>query len=121
MSAGSEDDLICDFAEYYHVLYWRELPLKLAATLAFGLPPDSRSKRRISGIDTPMETLMIAKITDLLATWIWWNSEDGSHGRNRPKSLVELLTTGKKTEQKHRVFVSGEDFRSEYDRIAGAR
>lgn len=120
MSAGSEDDLICDFAEYYHVLYWRELPLKLAATLAFGLPPDSRSKRRISQVDTPIETLLLAKITDLLATWIWWNSEDGEKGRNRPQSIVAALTEDKAPERKYRVFRSGDDFRSEYDRIAGA-
>ena len=121
MSAGSEDDLICDFAEYYHVLYWRELPLKLAATLAIGLPADSRSKRRISGIDVPIETLLLAKITDLLATWVWWNSEDGSKGRNRPQSVVAALTASNKPEPKHRVFRTGNDFRSEYDRIAGAK
>ena len=119
MSAGSEDDLICDFAEYYHVLYWRELPLKLAATLAFGLPPDSRSKRRISGMKISTETLMLAKIADLLSIWLWWNSEDGAKGRNRPQSIVAALTADKQPEPKHRVFRSGAAFRAEYDRIAG--
>ena len=120
MSANSEDDLICDFAEYYHVLNWRGLPLRLAATLAFGLPTNSRSKRRLSGLDAPIETLLLAKITDLLATWLWWHTEDGEKGRNRPQSMVELLTHSQKPEPKHRVFKTGADFRSEYDRIAGA-
>ena len=100
MSAGSEDDLICDFAETYHVLNWRELPLKLAATLAFGLPQSSRSKMRLNGLSTPMETLLLAKITDLLATWVWWNSEDGAKKRNAPKSIVEFLTEKKESEPK---------------------
>lgn len=121
MSAGSEDDLICDFAEYYHVLNWRELPLKLAATLAFGLPANSRSKRRRNGLDIPLETLLLAKITDLLTTWIWWHSEDGEKGRNRPQSIVAVLTDKKPEQKDYRVFRSGADFRSEYDRIAGKK
>jgi hypothetical protein len=121
MSAGSEDDLICDFAETYHVLNWRELPLKLAATLAFGLPENSRSKMRINGMSVSTETLMIAKITDLLATWIWWNSEDGTKSINAPKSLVELLTKKKDPEQKIRTFRNGSEFMTAYQQIAGER
>ena len=120
MAASSEDDLICDFAEYYHVLNWRELPRRLAATLAIGLPANSRCKRRIDGIEVPLETLLLAKIADLLATWIWMHTEDGEKGRNRPQSIVAALTGEKKPELKHRVFRTGNDFRCEYDRIAGA-
>ena len=34
LAGRCEDELICDMAETYHVLNWRELPLKTAAILA---------------------------------------------------------------------------------------
>ena len=43
MLAADEDAVICDFAEVYHVLDLRALAPPLAATLAAGLPPDSRT------------------------------------------------------------------------------
>lgn len=44
MIAADEDALVCDLAETYHILNYKALPLRLAATLAAGLPLYSRSK-----------------------------------------------------------------------------
>lgn len=37
MVAVDEEALICDFAETYNILDWRELPCRTAAILASGL------------------------------------------------------------------------------------
>ena len=42
LNAG-EDELVCDFAETYHILDLRALPVPLAATLAWGLRPAQTS------------------------------------------------------------------------------
>ena len=49
MVASDEDALICDFAETYHILDYKALPLKLRATLASGLRDSSRSKLILHG------------------------------------------------------------------------
>ncbi len=41
MVAMAEDDLICDFAQYYHMDY-RVISLEYAGILAYGLPAESR-------------------------------------------------------------------------------
>lgn len=48
MIVTDEDSLICDLAETYHVFNYRELPVKLLATLSVGLRADSRIKLKIS-------------------------------------------------------------------------
>lgn len=91
MIATDEDALICDFAEYYHILNWRELPAKLAATLAVGLTPESRIKQAITGAKAPTSLILQAAILDRLSLLVWLNSADGQKGRNRPKSLAGEL------------------------------
>jgi len=86
-----EGALTCDFAEVYHVLDWRALPVKTAATLAMGLGPDSRIMRKLSGVPITMNTLLLAAITDALHVLVWQNTKDGAHGRNRPTLIAEKL------------------------------
>ncbi len=120
MTAGDEDALICDFAEYYHVLEWRGLPLTLAATLAFGLPEGSRSKRRLSGSKIPLETRLLARITDYLAVLLWRQTKDGQEGNNPPRSLEAILDgTEARETQKPSVYRSGEEFMRAYHQFTG--
>ena len=110
MSATGEDELICDFAEYYHVLNWRELPIDLSATLATGLPGYSRSKMKMSGERATVDQILLAKICDLIAEWNWAHSKSST----RPPSLVKTLTEPpKKPEPKHRVFKDSKAFLAE--------
>lgn len=112
MLATDEDALICDFAEVYHVLDYRALDLSLAATLAAGLAPDSRSMRALSGAKVPTALLLLASIADSAAFLAWAQTEDAAKNRNRPQSLVQAMT-GKAPEEeakKIKTFRSGDDF-----------
>ena len=107
MVAGGEDELICDFAQYYHVLDWRGLPVRLAATLASGLPEESRSKLKIAGAKAPLDRLLLAGIADQLASLLWRYSPKGTP---RPKSIVDVLTGEDEKKAPIRTYRSGEDF-----------
>lgn len=92
MVAVGEEELICDFAETYHVLAWRELPLKTAAVLAAGLRDDSRIKQKLKGERVDLTTALLAAALDRLKLLVWQNTDDGLHGRNMPKSTFDALT-----------------------------
>lgn len=111
MLATDEDALICDFAETYHVLDWRGLPLHLAATLAAGLRQNSRSKSAASGCKAPFDTVLLALISDRLRGIEWMLSADGRTGRNRPAMLAQaLLEDGNGAESDVVGFATGEEF-----------
>ena len=85
--------MVCDFAETYGVLDYRALPPATAATLAQGLPDNSRIKRKISGagaVDT--QTALLAIIADRVGLIAWMFSEAGQKGRDRPASILDTLT-----------------------------
>ena len=95
----SEDDLICDLAETYHIFNWKELPPSLVATLSVGLGNDSRIKRRISKQTIGFRDLLIAMAIDALHVLIWQNTKDGAKNRNRPESLFKKFTEPEKKEE----------------------
>lgn len=119
MAAGDGDALVCDFAQTYHILDWRALPLSLAATLAAGLPAGSRSMRRLMGLKAPLETVLLAAISDKLTTWLWWHTEDGRAGRRPPERTAARLVGGAGREADRdgaaRVFASKEDWLAAYE------
>lgn len=96
MLKQSEDALICDFAETYHILDWRSLSVKTAATLACGLRDDSRIKMLISGTRYKADTLLLAGIADRLSILAWMKTKDGQKGRNKPRMLVDEMTRVRK-------------------------
>lgn len=112
MIKADEDALICDLAETYHIYDYRQLPVKLVAVFAFGLKDDSRIKMKMNGQSAPLETLLLARMTDNLNTLVWFKTKDGQRGKNRPPSMVDILNN--KIEEKSKndvvVFNSGEDF-----------
>ena len=112
-----EDALTCDFAEVYHVLSWRALPVKTAATLAMGLGPDSRIMRKLSGVQIKMDTLLLAAIADALHVLVWQNTKDGAKGRNRPTLIAEKLLEAPREEL---GFDTVEDFRKWRDSMLGS-
>lgn len=67
----NEDALICDFAETYHVLDWRALPVKLAATLACGLRGNSRSVQLLTGSKVTDDQLLLAAVVDTAKVISW--------------------------------------------------
>lgn len=99
MLGRSEDALICDLAETYHVYNWRGLPLRLAAKLAYGLHDDSRSKLLLSGAHFGINTYLLANIADTLRVIAWQRTKDAQRGANKPRMILDALTNTPKQDQ----------------------
>lgn len=112
--------LTCDLAETYGLLNWESVPVATLAMLAVGLRENSRIKMRLSGRLTPTETLLLAAALDRLSTLVWFQTEDGQAGTNRPKSLVAALM-GETQETKHNVqsYETPEEFEQAWQKITG--
>lgn len=117
MLATDEDAVICDFAETYHVLDIGALDLRLAATLAAGLGPDSRIMRKLSGAPASVGTLLLARAVDHLAMLQWFGSEDGLQGVHRPESVLAALTGQQKAQPAVMSFRSGREFDAAWAQI----
>lgn len=96
MLAQGRDELVCDFAETYHIYDMRSLPARLAATFAAGLRPDARINKKMSGSKLNTDEMLLALIADTLSVIAWQNTKDGHSGRNRPKSILNELTQPEK-------------------------
>lgn len=121
MVAACEDELICDMAETYHVFNWRELPLRLAATLAIGLDAESRVRRKLAGDEMRLDTMLRAAILDQLQILRWYQTEDGQKGQNPPEMMVDMLRGRTKRNKARRVtaFARAEDFEARRRKIIG--
>ena len=108
--AEAEDELICDFAECYHIYDYQALPLQTAAVLFSGLGEDSRTIQKLSGFSYDTKTYLLAAIADRLSLLVWFQTKDGQKGRNRPASFVEQLNgTKDKEEYEIKSFRSAEE------------
>lgn len=111
-----EDEIICDFAEYYHIYDIYSLPALYLATLVKGLRHDSRLATFISGLDYTHSELMQAKIADELSFLAWSKTNDAKHNRNRPKSLLKLMLNNE-DEKEAKGFNTPEEYESARDKI----
>lgn len=118
MIKTDEDALECDFAETYRIYDYRELPPMRVALFAIGLSNDSRIKRAISGMKVPMDTFLLASITDYLSWLVWSKTKDGQNGKNKPRSIVDILNG--KDEEENQKFVSGDDFEAMWQQLASS-
>lgn len=91
MMVSAEQELICDFAETYHICDFRALPCSYAATLAMGLGRNSRTKKKITGQKTDDELYLLAAIADRLSLLVWAKTKDAQKGRNKPKMFTDAL------------------------------
>lgn len=108
MIASDEDALICDFVQFYHVLDWRALRTSLAATLAAGLPKDSRSFLRICGQRlTTAQQLQAASLDSL--NRIEWRLI-GCPGHKPPDSVLSALEAKEDSKSNVQAFASPDDF-----------
>lgn len=110
MIQADEEALICDLAETYHIYDYKKLPLTQVAIFAIGLKDGSRIKMKMLGQLVPMETLLLAGISDRLSVLLWRQTVDGEKGRNRPAMILDTLTARKSKDSDVVVFGSGEDF-----------
>lgn len=108
--ALDEDALICDFAEYYHILNYKDFNPRLVGVLFCGLSDNSRIKMKMSGTKASSELILLANIADSLATLVWFNSKDGQENINRPKSLLKAVLQIEEEKEATELFTTGEDF-----------
>lgn len=104
-----KDAVFCDFVQYYGRSP-EAFCLSEAAILAYGLPDDSRIKRRLIGSKVSQEVLLLAMVVDRLSMLIYMQTKDAKHHRNKPKQLTELLTQSDEHDEKEKTFVTAEDF-----------
>lgn len=71
------------------MLNWRALPLRLAATLAAGLPENSRSMLQHTGQTAPLDTRLLAYAADTLKLLEW--RLFGKEGSRPPPSVLARL------------------------------
>lgn len=105
-----EDALICDLAETYQIYDYRQLPLLKVAVFCVGLSEDSRIKMRMNNQTIPMETLLLAGLSDKISVLLWTKTKDGQKGRNRPPMILDAFNQSKTKQRETVVFNSGEDF-----------
>lgn len=87
------------------MLDWRSLPLRLAATLAAGLPEDSRSMMKASGKTVPLHIELQAYTADRLTQVLWWLHSDTS----KPPSVLADLC-GEADTSNVQCYASAEEF-----------
>lgn len=111
-----ENALMCDLAETYHIYDYRQLPASKVAVFSLGLKDNSRIKKLLSNQMVDIDRLLLAGISDKLSYLLWSKTKDGAKGRNKPKSILEMLTASKK-ENMQLAFNSGEEFEQMRARI----
>ena len=110
MLAHHKSELICDLAEYYNILDYRRVPGRTLGTLAVGLRANSRIGRIREGIKASPETMILARIYDVLMNVFTSENET-------PKSLYDtFLIEPKSNKDKPTVFKSGEDFKAAWNK-----
>lgn len=105
-------------AETYGVLDWSALPVHTLAALAAGLGDDSRTKMKIGGRKASRVELLLAAIADKLSTLIWFQTEDGHNGENRPSSVLSFLL-GEEEPETEEGFDTAEEFEEAWAAITG--
>lgn len=89
-----EDSMICDLAETYHILNYRELPPLLVATLVLGLGDNSRVKKEISNTKLTLEETILAMILDGINFICWTYTKEAKKGRPYGKKSIFKLLNG---------------------------
>ena len=96
MIKKDEDALICDFAETYNIYDYKSLPLKMVGSLALGLRDNSRIKMAMTGSQASSEVMLMAAMVDRLSLLVWMKTKDAEKGKNKPKSILESMTSEEK-------------------------
>lgn len=119
MIALDEDSLICDLAETYNIYDYKQLPLDKVAVFSCGLRENSRIKMKISGFKVPLDTLILASISDTSRLLYWSKSKDAKSGNNKPPSLVSAIQGSEQETKNEMTFISGKDFERARKEIIG--
>lgn len=114
MLAHHKSELICDLAEYYHILDYRRVPGRLLGTLAVGLRAESRVGMIREGIKADPETIMLVKLYDVLMQVF--------SGKEKPEPLLkQFIIEQKQTKDTPLAFRSGKDFDEAWAKLRGKK
>lgn len=98
------------------MLDWRALPLRLAATLAAGLPETSRSMMKASGKTVPLHIELQAYTADRLTQILWGLSNDT---RTVPSVLADLHGLSADSDTDVQSYDSPEEFEAALAALKG--
>lgn len=65
------------------------------------------------------ETILLAAVVDQLSMLVWFQSEDGAKGRNRPQSVLSAILDSGKKKDEIVAFDSGEEFDKAWKKLVG--
>lgn len=116
MIEEGEDELICDLAETYRIYDYKQLPIKMVAIFAWGLPQDARIMRKLSNDNYSTEEKMLIKIFDCVNWLVWSRTEDGANNRNKPEQLFDKLYKIDRENKQVESFETGDEFQTEWRR-----
>ena len=103
MIHDDENALICDLAEVYHIYDYRSLPVRLVATLAAGLGPNSRVYQKLAGQTVPTDTLLLAMLVDDVRAMVY-----GTKGKHVPERKERIFKTGADFDKARAALLHGE-------------
>ena len=114
-----ESELICDFAEYYHIYDIKSITPELAAILLNGLKPESRIKSKLSKRKLSLDQMLLAMISDELRMHIW--SQGGKKRGKKPNSVLDMLLNENVEPNKCRGFNTSSDFERYWHKVTGVK
>ena len=98
MRAVDEAALICDFAQFYNIYDFDQVPLRKQAILACGLPEDARMIRKMTNQKISTDKLLMMACIDAVRDFHYQYVVAHSKKKKpqRPKSLLSVLQEKKK-------------------------
>ena len=111
------DALICDLAETYGVLNYKELPIDTLATLCSGLHEDSRIRMRMMDCKEVAPSFALIRIADTLTVVKYMLESLASKDKPSLPMLYQDIMTGKHTPKEQTGFSSIQEFEEARKRI----
>lgn len=110
MRVVCHDALTCDFAQYYHLYDLEAIPLTQGAILACGLPPESRTMRKLTNTQYTAEQAVLMGILDSIRSFEY--AYVCSHSKKKPQKPRSVFDVASGTEEVSELtaFDSAEDF-----------
>lgn len=112
-----EDALVCDLAEVYNIYDYKQLPAYKVAVFSLGLDESSRIKLKITNKPIGFEAMLLAGIFDKVNLFFWSKTKDAEKNKNKPDSIVDMLSGKQKAQNNVVVFESGKDFEANRNRL----
>lgn len=117
MISFDEDALICDLAETYHIYDYKQLPPTSVAVFCCGLRENSRLNLELNKQAAPLDTILLADLSDKLSLLLWSKTKDGQKGTKRPPSILKNLVQPQQEQTAQVVYSSGEEFMQERNKL----